>query len=242
LANTFNELLARIEIAFQAQKMFLSNVAHELRNPLTVITTQLQIALEKDRSPESYRATLGSVLEDVRALNNTSAKLMQIAQVEGNQQIKMQPIRVDELIWQAKQAVLASYPEAQIELEIDALPEREEELMVMANEALLRIALQNLFENACKFSKLQPVFVILNADAPDTIQLTIADNGIGIPQAERDKVFQPFFRASNTEHIKGSGVGLSLVQRIVHLHHAQLNIAANLPVGTVISISLKKHV
>lgn len=241
LASTFNNLLSRIEVAFHGQRMFLSNIAHELRNPLTVITTQLEIALDKDRNSESYRQTLQSVLEDVKVLNSTSAKLMQIAMVEGSpQDVKMLPLRFDELVWQVKQAVAQSYPAIPLHLEIEALPEAEEDLFILGNEALLKVALQNVVENACKFGEGKPVHLELRADAPGELQLVVTDSGLGIPGTEREKVFEPFYRGHNTEHVKGSGVGLSLVQRIITLHKAKIELAEHQPTGTIVTLTFQK--
>ncbi len=241
LATTFNSLLSRIEVAFHGQRMFLSNIAHELRNPLTVITTQLEIALDKERDPESYRQTLQSVLEDVKALNSTSAKLMQIAMVEGSpQDVKMVPLRLDELVWQVKHSVALSYPAIPLHLEIEALPETEEDLLIHGNEALLKVALQNVVENACKFSNGHAVQIELKADSPEVLQVVVTDSGLGIPADEREKVFEPFYRARNTEHIKGSGVGLSLVQRIISLHKAKIELADNQPTGIVVTLTFRK--
>lgn len=81
LAKTFNGLLDRVEQAFRMQRLFLSNVSHELKNPLTAIRTQLDVALQRDRDPAAYRRTLQSVLEDVNAMTEVEENLLQLARL-----------------------------------------------------------------------------------------------------------------------------------------------------------------
>jgi signal transduction histidine kinase len=241
LTKTFNNLLGRIEVAFNAQKMLMSNIAHELRNPLTVIKTQIQIALDKDRTADEYRKTLQSVLEDVQELSGSSSKLMQFASIEANPtEMRMEPMRMDELLWKVKLAVLSQHPKAKIDLDIQTLPESEEDLFAMGNSGLIHIALQNLIENAVKFGQDQPVTVSLDFPVGSKMQIKVSDQGIGIPEADVSMIFEPFFRGNNTENIKGSGVGLSLVKRILDVHQIGLQVHQNTPQGTVFQLNFSK--
>jgi signal transduction histidine kinase len=241
LTTTFNLLLGRIEIAFNAQKMLMTNIAHELRNPLTVMKTQIQITLDKERTPEAYRKTLQSVLEDVQELSSASSKLMQFASLESNPSaLVMTPIRMDEMLWKVKQSVLSQYPLANIDLDISELPEQEEELHVHANHGLIHIALLNLLENAVKFGNGFPVVVAMHFPAQLKMQVDIKDQGIGIPDADLALIFDPFFRSANTESIKGSGVGLSLTKRILDVHHIDLQVYKNQPQGTIFQLKFTK--
>ncbi len=234
LVVTFNRLLDRLQAAFNAQKLFLSNISHELKNPLTVIISQIEITLQKDRPETEYRQILKSVLDDTRELNLVSDKLMQLAKITATgQQVNFEKIRIDEAVWQAKAALLKSHPDYKINFEIVNLPKDEELLFVQANEQLLRTALTNLMDNGCKFSPDHRVKVRLSFLPEGKPAIEIQDQGPGIPEDEVQLVFEPFYRSPKTDKVKGSGVGLSLVDSIVKLHHIELKVSNRLPTGTV---------
>ncbi|MBK9018274.1 MAG: HAMP domain-containing histidine kinase [Saprospiraceae bacterium] len=234
LVVTFNRLLDRLQSAFNAQKLFLSNISHELKNPLTVIIAQTEIALQKDRPEAEYRQTLQSVLDDTRELNLVSDKLMQLAKITATgQQVEFEKIRIDEAVWQAKAALIKSHPDYKINFEIVNLPDNEELLYVQANEQLLRTALTNLMDNGCKFSPDRHVKVRLSFLNEGNAIIEIHDQGPGIPEDEVQLVFEPFYRSPKTDKVKGSGIGLSLVDSIVKLHNIKLKVSNRQPNGTV---------
>ncbi|HJW28941.1 MAG TPA: histidine kinase dimerization/phospho-acceptor domain-containing protein, partial [Saprospiraceae bacterium] len=103
LVITFNKLLDRIQSAFKNQRLFLSNISHELKNPLNVIVSQVEVTLDKERSKEDYQHTLNSVLADVKELNEVAEKLMQMARINADDStIQFNDLHIDEMIWQAK--------------------------------------------------------------------------------------------------------------------------------------------
>ena len=233
LVMTFNKLLDRIHQVFRLQKMFLSNISHELKNPLNVITSQVEVTLNKDRNNEDYKATLNSVLTDVKELNEVLEKLMQLARINfDGSTIQLQPHRIDEIIWQSKAALLKTHPEYKINFEVVNLPETEERLIVQANEALLKTAIVNLLDNGCKFSPDKDVKISLCFPEGEGPTIEIADRGPGIRTEEMPMVFEAFYRSPNTSQVKGSGVGLSLVDSIVKLHQIDLRIVSQLEAGT----------
>jgi signal transduction histidine kinase len=240
LTTTFNHLLDRIEKAFKSQRLFISNVAHELKNPLTVITTQLEVSLSKNRSEQEYQQTIASVLDDARDLSNVHEKLMQIARLEANPSaIELQSVRIDELVYHVRSNMQHNRTDYKVDVIIGQLPESEEQLIVLANEALLRLALLNLVENACKFSPEHKAMVTLQFQ-DEQIGLAIEDDGIGIPDEEHALVFEPFYRGSNAEKIRGSGVGLSLVKHIFDLHRVDIAIKKRLPNGTHVQLKFPR--
>jgi signal transduction histidine kinase len=229
---TFNRLLDRIQHAFKNQKMFLSNISHELKNPLNVIVSQVEVTLDKERSADDYRQTLNSVLSDVKELNEVAEKLMQLARINADDTaIQFQPLRIDELIWQSKSTLLKNHPEYIIHFDIINLPDQESHLIIMANEHLFRTALLNLMDNGCKFSDDHKVRVSLAVENEQCI-VEIADRGPGIPESELALVFDPFYRSPRTAATKGSGIGLSLVNSILKLHHIEISVTSVQGSGT----------
>lgn len=225
LAATFNKLLDRIEKAFVAQRQFISNVSHELRNPLTIITSQVEVALQKPRSPDDYQKILASVLDDAQSMSETSEKLLQIAKIQsGTGSIQFAPVRMDELIFQVKNQVVKSQAGYSVNFEITNLPDDEAQLSISGNEPLLRLALLNLMDNACKFSSDHRAQVRLFFEKENVLSIEISDRGPGIAEADLPMIFEPFFRSAKTAGVRGSGVGLSLVKNILDLHTAQIRV------------------
>jgi signal transduction histidine kinase len=234
----FNELLDRIAKAFQLQKMFVSNVSHELKNPLTNITSQLEVTLLKDRTKEEYRETIKSVLEDIHSLNQLSNSLLELARLTREEDsFTMTHVRLDEIIWEARDFVYSIDPAYRIDVTIPNLPEEESQLYVEGNPYLLKTAFQNIIENACKFSPDRRAVVSLSLHNGELI-VQVIDNGPGIGKKDLKHVFEPFFRTDATSKIKGYGIGLSLSQRIISIHKGSIELNSELGKGTTVTIKL----
>lgn len=232
LTTTFNKLLDRIEYAFRIQKTFIANVSHELKNPLTKISSQLEVSLLKERTPEDYRSTISSVLEDIQELSQLSNSLMELAKVSENQrEMLTDRVRLDEILWDTRTNLSQSNKTYKILYSIEELPEDDTWLEIIGNATLLRTAFINLMENACKFSENHSVLVQLTADQK-SIRIDFSDTGKGIAAEDQSLIFQPFYRGVNTANVKGSGIGLSLVERITKLHNGTITILPNEPTGT----------
>ncbi len=232
LTTTFNKLLDRIEYAFQIQKTFIANVSHEMKNPLTKISSQLEVSLLQSRSVEAYQSTLHSVLEDIQELSQLSNSLMELAKVSENQrEMLTERVRLDEMLWDARTNLAQANKSYKIINSLDSLPEDDTWLEIVGNPTLLRTAFINLMENACKFSSDKSVQVNLVA-SQSHVTIEFADNGKGIQAEDQNLVFQPFYRGENTAQVKGSGIGLSLVDRIIKLHNGTISILPNVPTGT----------
>ncbi|MBL7774823.1 MAG: HAMP domain-containing histidine kinase [Saprospiraceae bacterium] len=240
LAATFNRLLDRIELAFRMQKNFISNVSHELKNPLSVITAQLEVALAKKRSAEEYQETLVSVLDDTRHLNEVSENLLQLAKVHSDgAAIAFQPVRLDEALLHTRAAILRRHPDYHIVFDMEGSPEQEEQLCVLANEQLLNLAFLNLMDNGCKYSPDHRVRVRFLVKPEGGHQVEIADSGPGISPEDQQMIFQPFYRSAGIRHLKGSGIGLSLVDSILKLHQIGLEVFSGEGRGTIFRMNFK---
>ncbi len=239
LAETFNQLLDRVEQAFRMQRMFLSNVSHELKNPLMAMRAQLDVTLQRERDPAAYRKALQSVLDDVRSLGEVEEKLLQLARIYNIPgAIPFEAVRLDELLWQAKEQLQKNYPEYRAVIDPGDLPESEETLFVHANEALLRTALLNLMNNACKYSPDHRVLVRVRFQADGSHLVEVCDNGPGIRPEELDLIFEPFYRSpKHRGEFKGTGVGLSLVRSILDLHRINIKIVQPPAGGAVFQLT-----
>jgi signal transduction histidine kinase len=237
LAVSFNELLDRLERAFNAQRSFIANASHELRTPLTVITGQLEVLLLSDRSTEAYKAAVASVMEDMRSLNKLANRLLLLAQTDNfTTENQVSPVRLDEVIWQVRAELLRSRPEINIDVNMAEVDD-ERFMQVMGNENLLRSLVLNLIENGCKYSPDKRVEVSLHI-MDGIVKLDLADRGIGIPESDLAKIFRPFFRGSNAAGYPGHGIGLSLVRRIAEIHGGDVHVQRRGGGGTLFTVTL----
>lgn len=237
LAQSFNKMLTRLENAFNLQKTFVANISHELRNPLTAITAQLEVVLLRPRDVDNYQKTINSVLEDIKNLNRAAESLLELTRLNADHlQLDLRQVRLDELLWSLREKVLASNPSFEIDMDLN-LPEDDSEMMVIANEHLLGIALANLMENGCKYSKNGKVKVSM-AIHKDKMHLAFEDQGIGIAAEDLPHIFQPFYRGTNSNRVIGHGIGLSLVGRILDLHGAQVSVTSEIEKGSTFLVIL----
>lgn len=237
LTRTFNQMLERLENSFTLQKNFIRNASHELKNPLTAILGETEITLNKQRTPEEYIVSLHKVMEEAERLDQLTSNLLSLAQTDFDlSNMKKDEIRLDELIWEIKELFDKTKYKGRIEVHFPVLPETSDLITIMGISSLLKIAIMNIIDNACKFSSPHKVDVILNANL-NNIQLRIEDKGIGIPELEMNNLFQPFFRASNAYAYRGSGIGLSLVQKVITLHRGAIFVSSSIGKGTVIEIN-----
>jgi signal transduction histidine kinase len=238
LTTTFNNLLNRIEIAFETNKNFISNASHEFGTPLTAIIGEADVALLKDRTPVEYKEALQKILKQSERLNKISQSLLFLAQI-GYKQNKFNYtlLRTDELILQANEIMNQLIPKNNIKIDFDLLPENPKKLKVMGNKDLLMLAITNIITNACKYSSNKPVIVSL-ASTNNEIVMIFQDQGIGIPESELPFIFDPFFRASNTAAYDGYGIGLPLTQNIIKIHKGKLIINSVLHKGVTVKVKL----
>jgi len=230
----FNKLLDRLEKSFEAQKSFISNASHEIKNPLTAIMGEAEIASSKLRSSEEYLASFSIILTESERLNLTVNNLLQLSKVNANGfSISFKKTNFDTFLI----SLIKSYGFINQNHQLEYRFIAKNTVYINCNSGLLKTALTNVFDNACKFSNNQKVDISLDIINKECI-LTIKDNGIGIPLTDIEKIAQPFYRASNTILVKGSGIGLSLTKKIIELHNGNILIESKENIGTIIKISL----
>lgn len=237
LASTFNAMLVRLEDSFEAQKNFVSNISHELRTPLAAIIAELELSLNKERNIREYKAAINYALSDARKLARLSNSLLDFAKASYDpSEISFKPLRIDEVLLDARQQVQQGNPEYKVAIRFENELDNDAEISIHGNEYLLKTAFANLFENACKFSADQQSTVSIFADK-NSIQLKFTDRGIGISAEDLKNIFTPFYRGTNKEYADGNGIGLSLTKKIIQLHGGTIAVTSTISEGT--SFSLK---
>ena len=238
LAKTFNDMLNRLETAFETQKNFISNASHELNTPLTFIIGEADVALSRIRTPEEYIESINGILEEAEKLDKKTKALLFLAQTgyDGKVQ-KFENVRIDQLVLDVKDTVTRITPKSKIIIDFSLLPESPDKLKVKGNEQLLHLAFSNIIMNACKYSNNQDVRVSLGSTQKEVIVI-VSDKGIGIPKSEIKYIYDPFFRASNTNNFDGYGIGLPLTRNVVKMHNGVLNVSSVEDIGTLVEIKL----
>ena len=240
LAHTFNKMLERINKAFDRERFFVSNASHELRTPVTSIKGQVEVALLNPRDENYYVKTLTSILDDVENMSNIINGFLQLAETNTDlKHLLFESLQIDEFLFGVKDEILKRKTGYVIHIEFLKTPDKESEITVMGNQGLLAIMMNNLIDNACKFSENNKVVLKIDFDDQYTI-IQVIDSGIGIPEKEIQYVFQPLYRADNVHGKYGSGIGLSIVQRIAELHKAQIQITSEINIGTTVTVMLPK--
>jgi signal transduction histidine kinase len=238
LSHTLNDLLDRLQESFELQRRFISNASHELSTPLTSISSQLEVSLQKERVAEDYKKVMQSIYQDVRHMSNLTQTLLEFAKASGNTGgLEINLVRMDEIILQLPAEIVKINNAYSIILQFDDLPEDEENLLVFGNETLLLTAIKNIVVNACKYSENHQATVHLKMQ-DQSILIIIEDQGAGIPKEELAKIFQPFYRVEEHRTTGGFGLGLSLAERIIKLHKGTIEVASEKGKGTTFYISL----
>jgi signal transduction histidine kinase len=225
LTAEINSLLERLERAAATERRFASDAAHELRTPLSVLRTGLEVALARDRTPDENRAALGAAHREALSLCRIADELLMLSRLNGEVMVDRQRLNLRALLSEIAATVGPLAQSREIKLTVDA----PEDVFVNGNTGHLRRLIINLLDNALKFTPAGgSIDVGLKSDANRAI-LRVADTGEGIHPAELPHIFDRFFRGAGSAG-EGSGLGLSLCREIARAHGGEIA-AANLPSG-----------
>lgn len=237
MARTFNDLLNRLEFAYTQQRNFVSYVTHELRTPLTIMQGQAEVALMKERTNEEYQQALESVKAEVQDMIKLVNELLELVRANADAHlVDLRQVRVDDLLWQARGQLIQKKPHYEINVGFEEVPESED-ITVMGNGALLKMAFMNIMENACKYST-EPVCQVLIHTRRKEVEVRFVDQGTGISEEDLQHIFEPFYRSVNTHEISGHGIGLPLTKRIIEIHRGKISIESEVEHGSTIIIIL----
>ena len=221
LVEIINALLDRLERASATERRFASDAAHELRTPLAVLRSGLEVALARDRAPAENLAALENAHREVVGLCKIAEELLMLARLNGEVSIDRKPVDLGEVAAEVVTAVepLASAKNVELQLET-----RSAHAIVDGSATHLRRLLINLVDNALKFTPAGGRIAVEVATAGDRAMLNVTDTGPGIDPVELPRVFDRFFRGAHANG-DGSGLGLSLCREIARLHGGQITVS-----------------
>jgi len=223
IAQKFNEMLDRLELAFEQHKNFVHHASHELRTPLATMLAQTEAALSKILYIEDYRRILYSLKEDQQYLIDLTNALLALSRYEKiTAQNDWLPVRIDEVLFETVELVKQEWLYANVSIDFDTVPENENYLIVKGNETLIKSAITNLIKNAIQYSKDQGVKITIEGSEAGT---TLHFDNIGkrLTNEEQANLFIPFFRGNNSKYKKGYGLGLSIVKKIINVHSGNIS-------------------
>jgi len=231
LSNTINSLLEHLEQSFNDQQAFITNASHELRTPLTNIMGKSEVTLKNDRARDEYKNALESIITEAEKLNALITSLLELSQASIDS-TEVQKVRLDELVWEV---VDEWGNDTGLVKVIYDLPDDTEKYTIQGNRRLLFIAISNILKNAIKFSGNKEVLCSVLYNEKGT-QISIKDEGMGIKDKELQNIFRPFYRAPNAFKLPGSGIGLSLAEKIIRLHNGKIMVTSALNEGTTFTV------
>ena len=241
LAGNLNAMLERIEALMFGLKEVSDNIAHDLKTPLTRLRNRCEEALRTAEDESQYRAALEGTIEESDALIRTFNALLMIARAEsGHARDNMAEFDAADVARGIGELYEPLADDKGLLLKVEAASAAP----VRGNRELISQALANLVDNAIKYAAPDPAvngepseIVLRAAGEGDRILLTVADNGPGIPEADRSRAVERFVRLEQSRSQPGSGLGLSLVQAVAHLHGGELKLEDNQPgLRTVLSL------
>ena len=228
MASAFNEMLDTVEETFIHEKQFSSDVSHELRTPITVILAQSDYALD-------YVDTLDEAMESFEVINRQAKKMtslinqiMELSKLERQNEIEKERINFSNIILQ----LLEDYRTLLENSNIELITNIEKDLRIYGNKLMIERLFINLFTNAMKFTK-TTISVSLNRINKEII-LQIKDDGVGIAKEEQKYIWDRFFQINNSRNKdknRGSGLGLSMVNKIAQLHSAIIEVESEIGNG-----------
>ena len=229
MASAFNEMLDTVEEVFIHEKQFSSDVSHELRTPITVILAQSEYALDYVETLDEAKESFEVINRQAKKMTNLINQIMELSKMERQNEIEKDRINFSNIILQ----LLEDYKNLLENNNIELIINIEKDLRIYGNKIMLERLFINLFTNAMKFTK-TTIKVSLNRINKEVI-LQIKDNGVGIAKKDQKYIWDRFFQTNdsrNKDKNKGSGLGLSMVNRIVQLHSATIEVESETGEGS----------
>jgi len=232
LVHALNELLGQLQNAISIQARFIANAAHQLRTPLAGIKTQIDFAL-RQTDPELIRHSLQQLQTSSDRTIHLVNQLLSLARSEPGWETPIQPVDLVPIASEVTGAWVPAALKKGIDLGFEAAVAT---APVLGNGLLLQEMLNNLLDNAIRYSHTGGEITVRISRAGDLITLAVEDNGPGIPAAERDLIFERFHRAALPQE-EGCGLGLAIVREIAHIHHGEVYLA-DVPKGALFEVRL----
>ena len=240
LASSFDQMLSRLENAFETEKQFTSDASHELRTPVTVILAQSELAQNSATTLEDHQEALSVIHRQATKMSNLISQLLSFARLDQVvDRSKFTDIDLSELA----KAICDEQAEAW-KSTISLISDIEKDIHLNGDPLLMGRLMNNLIDNAYQYGKEYGTIHVSLKKQEDSIEFSVEDNGIGIPPSEINKIFNRFYQAdtARTTKDRGSmGLGLAMVKKIVLIHNGDIRVESKVNQGSkfIVKFSLK---
>ncbi len=237
LANTFNNMAARIRSLINEMREMIDNIAHDMRSPVGRIRAISEGALSSKDSITEYQSAAADTLEECDRLIQMINTTLDVAETEaGVGNMQKQDINVSELVEGACELFSPAAEEKNIDLTCQVLPNRH----IQGNEQNILRMLANLLDNALKYTPENGKVTINLTNNPQTVRIAVKDSGIGIPKSEHNRVFDRFYRCDSSRTTNGCGLGLSFSIAVARAHNGDITLESSPNIGSTFTITLPK--
>jgi len=224
LAESYNQMLLRLYDAFDRQKTFVHHASHELRTPVSVMMSEVEIALKGEEENSDRHNMLTEMRNSLDKISDLINSLLLLSKIQDMADRRFQTERVDEIVFAAAETVSERMPQFKPVIHFAEVELSDENLQVPCHKYLIKILLGNLMENGSKYSDDGRVEITIHPD-PEFVTVEFVNGGPTISAADQKKLFTPFFRSANASGKPGHGLGLSVCERIATYHGAELKYA-----------------
>ncbi|OFZ18987.1 MAG: hypothetical protein A2X94_13645 [Bdellovibrionales bacterium GWB1_55_8] len=246
LALTLNRLLDRIETAVTANEKFVADASHQLKTPLSILRGELDLMIRKPRDEEETRAFLSSASQEINSLTAVVENLLILARVDaGLGSLEKSLVRMDELTMESISILHSPAKEKGIPLRLNLNesqnPNHASNFEAQGDPDLLKIAIQNLVENAIKYSAHEKPVEIELKEEPDFFAVRVTDSGPGIQSDQLPRLLDRFYRTPQKDRkTRGFGLGLPIANSIAKAHGGSIDIESTPGTGSVFTLRIKK--
>ncbi len=244
MTSLLNAMLERLHGSVEANRRFAADASHELRSPLTAMLGEIDVTLKRPRLASDYRESLMIVRERIQQLADMTEQLMILVRAQEGQVVGATEVELEPLAHEVAASVAQAAAERQVTIDIRPMADA----VVYADRMLFVRVVDNLVRNAVQCNR-PGGSVVVSADVEDAGEgewtsahtvLRVADSGQGIPEPEREKVFERFYRVERSRNRRhgGAGLGLSIASEVVRLFSGTIRVAASSPEGTTIEVRM----
>ncbi|MBI4336839.1 MAG: HAMP domain-containing protein [Chloroflexi bacterium] len=233
LADAFHSMLERLDQAFQQQRRFAYDVSHEVRTPLTALRGQIDVMLLDPDLPSGVRASLQRMAQECSRLIRLTSNLLLLASQEGGRPLNLARVDLDDLL-------IEVYQEAKVLAQDHVIRiDEQDQVAVRGDRDLLKQMMLNLVDNAIKYTPEGGTVILFLGRQGTWARFAVQDTGVGIAPEDLPSIFKPFYRARQPQRGRGgAGLGLAIVDWVVHSHHGQVRVESTVGKGSTFEVLL----